>query len=355
MELKTLLLMAFLSVPFAQAYADVRALDGHYYLQGAMEMDAELLLRKDGTFSAGIAYGSAEGITKGNWYVEDNTLMLEQEPAAQPAKKLSYKLSRERTLDELKKYADNEKNQLAKENYVLELRYDRQPPPPPLKPVIVNLEFDSGPPGQLLLSSNQQTDLWFPYDPKRTLKKIGFGTDHGQWFDVAPDSRAFNIGWKKRKNQPLTFEQPIGFDLATTRQYLTAEEQERVDHNYWLTLFHFDPVSPPAIEPVVVHWQFEDGSTQKQVWASSQQNKLRLPFSPKKTLAKIGLHTQNSPDDLEWLAVMPDTRWATLDWQAYPDPANGDLSVLFQDLQLAIEPNCLAVDFGNGKACFRRK
>ena len=35
--------------------------------------------------------------------------------------------------------------------------------------------------------------------------------------------------------------------------------------------------------------------------------------------------------------------------------SNGDLSALFQDLQLAIEPNCLAVDFGNGKACFRRQ
>lgn len=35
--------------------------------------------------------------------------------------------------------------------------------------------------------------------------------------------------------------------------------------------------------------------------------------------------------------------------------SNSDLSGLFQDLELAIEPNCLAVDFGNGKACFRRQ
>ncbi|PCR98136.1 hypothetical protein CP336_00510 [Pseudomonas fluorescens] len=359
MELKTLLMAAFLSFPFSQTHADVRTLDGHYYLQGAMEMGAELLLRKDGTFSAGIAYGSAGGVAKGNWYVEENTLMLEQGPAAQPANKLSYNLSRERTLVELKEYADNEKNELAKESYVLELRYDRQPPPPPLKPVTVYFEFNSGPRGQLVLSSNQQTDLWLPFDPKRTLKKIGFGTDHNhgadQWFDVSPDSRAFNIGWKKRKNQPLTFEQPTGFDLATTSRYLSQEEQQRVAHNYWLTLYHFDPISPPAIQPVDVYWKFEDGSTLKQVWADSQQTKLTQPFSPNRTLEKIGLHTQNSPDDIEWFTVMPETRWATLDWQTYPDPANGDLSVLFNDLQLAIEPDCLAVNFGNGKACFRRK
>lgn len=359
MELKPLLFAALMWLPATHASADNPPLDGHYYLTGAMEMAAELLLRKDGTFSAGIAYGSAGGVAKGNWYVEENTLMLEQEPAAQPAKKLSYNLSRERTLIELKEYADKEKNELAKESYVLELRYDHQPPPPPLKPVMVSLEFNSGPPGQLLLNSNQQTDLWFPYDHQRTLKKIGFGTDQNrgtyQWFNVAGDSRAFNIGWKKRKNQPLTFEQPIGFDLATTSRYLAPEERERVDHNYWLTFYHFDPVSPPAIHPVEVHWQFEDGSTLKRVWTDSQRNTLTLPFSPNKALAKIGLHTQNSPDEIEWFTVMPETRWATLDWQAYPDPANGDLSVFFKDLQLAIEPNCLAVDFGNGKACFRRQ
>ncbi|VVQ04567.1 hypothetical protein PS925_02658 [Pseudomonas fluorescens] len=113
MELKPLLFAALMWLPATQAFADTSSLDGHYYLSGAMEMAAELLLRKDGSFSAGIAYGSTGGFAKGNWYVEENTLMLEQEPAAQPAKKLSYNLSRERTLVELKEHADKESNELA--------------------------------------------------------------------------------------------------------------------------------------------------------------------------------------------------------------------------------------------------
>jgi len=76
MELKPLLFAALLSLPVTQASADTPPLDGHYYLTGAMEMGAELLLRKDGTFDAGVVYGSADGFAKGTWRVENNTVTL---------------------------------------------------------------------------------------------------------------------------------------------------------------------------------------------------------------------------------------------------------------------------------------
>ena len=79
MELKPLLFAALMWIPVTHASADNPPLDGHYYLTGAMEMGAELLLRKDGTFDAGVAYGSADGFAKGTWLVENNTLTLKSE------------------------------------------------------------------------------------------------------------------------------------------------------------------------------------------------------------------------------------------------------------------------------------
>jgi hypothetical protein len=83
MELKTLFLAALMWFPVTQASADTPPLDGHYYLSGAMEMGAELLLRKDGTFDAGVAYGSADGFAKGTWQVENQTMTLKS--ATRPA------------------------------------------------------------------------------------------------------------------------------------------------------------------------------------------------------------------------------------------------------------------------------
>lgn len=84
MDLRTLFFVALLWQPFVYATADFKSLEGHYFLRGAMEMGAELLLRKDGTFSGGIAYGSADGIAKGSWHVEDNTVTLKTDTASRP-------------------------------------------------------------------------------------------------------------------------------------------------------------------------------------------------------------------------------------------------------------------------------
>ncbi|APC15463.1 hypothetical protein BLL42_06880 [Pseudomonas frederiksbergensis] len=349
-------------LPTAYAAAEPRPLEGHYYLRGAMEMGAELLLRKDGTFAGGVAYGSAGGIAKGTWHVEDDILTLETEADSQPAKKLAFNFSRERTLAELEEYSqysNNDNVDLVRKNYVMEMRYARlHPKPPAIKPVYVSFEFSQGPSSQLLLNSNEQTDLWLPYDPQRTLKKIGFATSRSsspsQWFDVSPASRSFSIGWKKPKNQPISFEKPEESGLAETQRFLAADAQDRISKNYMVTLFHYDPITPPAVNPVDVYWQFQDGSTQQQIWADSNQLKLTQPYSATQTLQKVGLRMKGSTKDIQWFDITPDTRWLGFEWEAYPDPANGDLSVLFQDLRLAIEPDCLAVDFGNGKACFRR-
>ncbi|MCU1770231.1 hypothetical protein [Pseudomonas sp. 13B_3.2_Bac1] len=79
MELNPLLFAALLWLPVTQASADTPPLDGHYYLTGAMEMGAELLLRKDGTFDAGVSYGSADGFAKGTWQMQNNTVTLKSD------------------------------------------------------------------------------------------------------------------------------------------------------------------------------------------------------------------------------------------------------------------------------------
>jgi hypothetical protein len=83
MELKPIFFAALVATSITHASADTPSLDGHYYLSGAMEMGAELLLRKDGTFDAGVAYGSADGFAKGTWKVENQTLTLKS--ATKPA------------------------------------------------------------------------------------------------------------------------------------------------------------------------------------------------------------------------------------------------------------------------------
>ncbi|QRK84282.1 hypothetical protein JN757_00450 [Pseudomonas granadensis] len=82
MELKPLFFAALLGLPFTSAFAAAPALEGHYYLTGAMEMGAELLLRKDGTFDAGVSYGSADGFAKGTWAVENQTVVLKSQTKA---------------------------------------------------------------------------------------------------------------------------------------------------------------------------------------------------------------------------------------------------------------------------------
>ncbi|WP_226500760.1 hypothetical protein [Pseudomonas sp. MWU16-30322] len=79
MELKPLLFAALLWLPVTHASADTPPLDGHYYLTGAMEMGAELLLHKDGTFDAGASYGSADGFAKGTWQMQNNTVTLKSD------------------------------------------------------------------------------------------------------------------------------------------------------------------------------------------------------------------------------------------------------------------------------------
>ena len=55
-----------------------KELVGHYYLQGVMEMGSELLLRADGSFEAGMVYGSADGYAKGHWTQAAQRLTLHQ-------------------------------------------------------------------------------------------------------------------------------------------------------------------------------------------------------------------------------------------------------------------------------------
>jgi hypothetical protein len=368
MDLRTIFFAALVWLPFANA-AESRPIEGDYYLYGVMEMAARLVLQKDGSFAAAAAYGSANGAAKGTWSIESNTLTLTSEADPHAAKKLAFEMPRTRNLAELEESyriqhgnydeIDNDTANFAQTHYILQMQYDQRPKPPAIDPVYLYFEFSAGPGSQQLLKSNETTDLWLPYDPQRTLTKIGFGTsrDSGptQWIDVSPDSRWFGIGWKKEKSQPIAFTPRKEKGLAEIQRDLNDDEQSRILKNYLITVYHFDPISTPAITPVDVYWRFDDGSTKQQVWADSKQERLSLPYSPTRTLEKIGLHTQGSKDEIEWIPTLPDMRWMRVDWKDYAVPANGELSLLFQDLRLAIEPDCLAVDFGNGKACFRRR
>lgn len=59
-----------------------KELAGHYYLQDVMEMGSELLLRTDGSFEAGMVYGSADGYAKGNWTQAGQRLTLHRQASS---------------------------------------------------------------------------------------------------------------------------------------------------------------------------------------------------------------------------------------------------------------------------------
>ena len=49
---------------------------GHYYLNGVMEIGSELLLRADGSFEFGLAYGANDQYGKGCWVKQGNRISL---------------------------------------------------------------------------------------------------------------------------------------------------------------------------------------------------------------------------------------------------------------------------------------
>lgn len=60
----------------ATVEARAAALVGHYYLSGVHEVGSELLLRADGTFDWGLAYGAIDQAAKGNWRVDGDAVLL---------------------------------------------------------------------------------------------------------------------------------------------------------------------------------------------------------------------------------------------------------------------------------------
>lgn len=188
--------------------AETHTLEGRYYLYGVMEMAAGLQLEKDGTFTAGVEYGSASGYAKGKWYVEDDVLTLESEPTLRPAHELAFDSFRERPRDALLEYAIQNKYsplEFWTSHYILEMRYARYREPPRIKPEFVHFQFDHGPAASIKLTADPSSRAMLHYDPNRTITKIGLSTSQmatpARWFDVAPSSHMFNFWWKKT-NEP---------------------------------------------------------------------------------------------------------------------------------------------------------
>ena len=356
MDLRTLFLTGLMCLPASYTQAAASTLEGHYYLQGVMEMAAELQLRKDGTFAAGAEYGSASGAAEGTWHVKDNVLILENKDDIKPLEKVSFNLGRLKTLQQLEENAsDQEGSFLWRNNYVIEMNYPHYIKPPAKKPEYIYFEFDQGSSGSLRLSEHDEA--WIPYDPQKALKKIGFSTSANtppsQWFDVSAAGRVFTISWKKPEAQPIVFTQPDEYGLTKAQTFLNADEQTLIKNNYKIELYHYHPKPPPAIKPVVVYWQFKNGKVQQKVWADTNQHYVTIPYVAASELQKIGVRMEGATDPIKWFDVNQDTRLMKFEWEAYAYPS--DLSLLFRDLELTIESNCLAVDFGTGRACFRRQ
>ena len=68
---------------------------GHYVLRNVMEVGSELLLKPDGTFEFGLAYGAADYDAKGTWRTEGSSVILnstdKEEPPFRPTRSAATK------------------------------------------------------------------------------------------------------------------------------------------------------------------------------------------------------------------------------------------------------------------------
>ena len=348
----------------AQADTQSPDLPGHYYLN-AMEMGSELLLKPDKSFEVIIAYGGAEGHAKGTWDVVGKTLTLKNAAVVPPPTELLFGFGGAYTLAELEvpqQPGGGERFKQAQNNYVLKLSYSRPRNIPTIKPVTVQFEFNQGPPSQWLWDDAKEYKHYLPFSEQRTLTKIGLrmgdASQPTQWFPIAPTSRDIWIDWKvDRATDQLVYEKPTEIGLAESRHYSRDDPEDLalIDKNYLITLSYSVPSVPPVITPVDVVWSFEDGSVEKQEWNDSTQKQLTVPVKAGRTLKKVGVKLRSANGDMEWFEVKADGRVVNLSWEEGINTATaGDLSSIFTELDLEVKRGCLAVDFGNGVACYRK-
>ncbi|MFJ2320502.1 hypothetical protein [Pseudomonas sp. NPDC087817] len=156
------------------ANAESSTLPGHYYLSGVMEMGAELLLQADGTFKAGVEYGSASGMANGKWYVEDDVVTLESQASTQPAEALAFEEPGEISLAQLEENATHYPDERAgvwRDHYLLEMRHARLREAPKVQPGFVYFQFDHGVSGPLPLEAGVPARLWLPTIHRKPFAK----------------------------------------------------------------------------------------------------------------------------------------------------------------------------------------
>ncbi len=364
-NLRIILFATFALLSFHCTAAISQGLEGVYYLQDSHPLAAQLQLRKDGTFTAEVAVAgvgvkdSAEGV----WEVEGNTLTLKDPPSTQATSKLVFEARYERTLAQLEKvhqYNNKYGYDLARKNYVLDLMYGRYSRQPDIQPLYVYFQFSQGPSNKQLFSPNSPADILLPYDPQKTLKKIGFSSVSSsqatQWVDVLPTSRQVIVSLKKLKKEPITFKVTSEIDLPEAQAYTNdREELEHIRSNYMISLYYDNSMTPPPIKPVDMFWQFQDGSVQQQVWADSKQSRLVFPYVDTLTLKKVGVRTREEISDIQWFDITPSGRWLYFSWKEISDYPPEGLVTSFHDMQLTIEPECLKLSEDDSHVCFRRK
>lgn len=357
----TVFLTLLFSISTAAIASDV---PGKYFLDGKMEMGSILHLRPDGTFNGQIYYGSAGGSANGTWSEEDESVILKPDSLTVPKPVVVNFDSLSETdlakAEQLHLRYKGEGYDLARDNYVLTMYYS----PPPLfqliDPVTIYLQYTQGPQAEVQVDYFNADAVFVPFDDRRNLKRIGIGRQGHlaaiKWFDVDARSRLFSIGWEKAPGRPALFKQPQEYDLSEAKAHFNGSQDKfsLIKSNYLFTLLQNVEFIPPVIEPVEVHWGFQDGSVQQQVWAESKNPVLRLPFDKQKMLKRIGFKGQGSTKPIIWVEVTPAGRMFSMEW-AEPFVENvSELSGLFNNMVLNIKPGCLAWDDGHERACFRK-
>lgn len=355
----------FFTLLFSMSTAAIASdVPGKYFLDGKMEIGSILHLRPDGTFSGQIYYGSAGGSANGTWYEENKSVFLKSDSLTVPKPVVVNFDSLSETdlakAEQLHLRYKDEGFDLARDNYVLTMYYSPPPVFQLLDPVTIYLEYAQGPQAEVQADYFNADAVFVPFDDRRNLKRIGIGRQgHSaaiKWFDVDARSRLFSIGWEKALGRPALFKQLQEYDLSESKANFhgSQEKLSQLKNNYLITLNQNVEFIAPVIEPVEVHWGFQDGTVQKQLWADAKNSVLRLPFDKQKTLKRIGFKGQGSARPIIWVEVTPAGRMFSMEWAEPFVENDSDLSGLFNNMVLDIKPGCLAWDDGNVRGCFRK-
>lgn len=339
---------------------------GHYYLRGVMEMGSEIILREDGRFMAGVAFGSVNGFAQGTWTVEGNSLSLHvgnpdgvDEKVFHVQGDTGYSLKKAKAIapynDDIAERLDALEN-----SYILKMVFSPDVEAPSIPDLIVSVEYMDG----SVVPMHYGADDFLPFgrDESNLIRRVGVAladeADNVRWFDVDEDTLSFTVAWALKQGR---FELD-GLDQASEAM-LTAYYSDALStgsyltHQYKIYDYYIDESPVPKIQSYDVYWRYDDGSVLAADWSESNKEFLMAPYEDGRVLVSISFSPKGSSEGkAKKYPVASDYRFFKFFWNFSSEShADSDLGEIFRDMTLGITKHCLEVPLNGSLGCYQKR